>query len=285
MDWDRDGGDWPNREASQFIAARPHRWHVQVMGEGPDLLLLHGTGATTHSWRDVLPLLAKHYRVIAPDLPGHGFTKLGRHNRSSMEAMAEDCWTLCDELDVAPHAIIGHSAGGAVALRMAQIRQGPATVIGINAALGDFDGPAGFLFPMMAKALSMTPFVSLAFSQLTTRTGGVARLLDGTGSTIDARGRKLYARTVASAAHVEGALLMMAQWSTRAAREGLPGLKIPVTFLAAENDRTVPAKVSRHAATQAPNGCYISMGRLGHLAHEEDPNLAVRLILDAIPQT
>ena len=45
------------------------------MGDGPDLLLLHGSGAATHSWRDLAPLLARDFRVIAPDLPGHGFTE------------------------------------------------------------------------------------------------------------------------------------------------------------------------------------------------------------------
>ena len=46
--WSRDGGDWPNREASAFVEAAGIRWHVQRMGEGPPLLLLHGTGAATH---------------------------------------------------------------------------------------------------------------------------------------------------------------------------------------------------------------------------------------------
>ncbi|MFN5717015.1 MAG: alpha/beta fold hydrolase, partial [Bradyrhizobium sp.] len=72
--WSRDGTDWPNRNASVFVEAAGIRWHVQRMGEGPSLLLIHGTGAATHSWRDMLPLLARHFSVVAPDLPGHGFT-------------------------------------------------------------------------------------------------------------------------------------------------------------------------------------------------------------------
>jgi magnesium chelatase accessory protein len=43
--WNRDGGDWPNREASGFVEAAGSRWHVQKMGQGPPLLLIHGTGA------------------------------------------------------------------------------------------------------------------------------------------------------------------------------------------------------------------------------------------------
>ena len=50
------------------------REHVQRLGRGPSMLLLHGTGASTHSFRDLLPALAEHFDVLAPDLPGHGFT-------------------------------------------------------------------------------------------------------------------------------------------------------------------------------------------------------------------
>ena len=47
-DWARDGADWPHRDASRFIVAAGLRWHVQRIGAGPTLLLLHGTGAATH---------------------------------------------------------------------------------------------------------------------------------------------------------------------------------------------------------------------------------------------
>lgn len=53
--WDRDGRDWPNRAASRFVEVGGIHWHVQQLGQGPVLLLLHGTGAATHSWRDIAP--------------------------------------------------------------------------------------------------------------------------------------------------------------------------------------------------------------------------------------
>ncbi|NBQ74895.1 MAG: alpha/beta hydrolase, partial [Acetobacteraceae bacterium] len=56
--WEKDGRDWPNRTASRFVEAGGLNWHVQLMGQGPCLLLLHGTAAATHSWRDLAPLLA-----------------------------------------------------------------------------------------------------------------------------------------------------------------------------------------------------------------------------------
>ena len=75
LDWDRDGQNWPHRQASRFVEAGGIRWHVQIMGQGPVMLLLHGTGAASHSWRDIMPLLAAQFTVVVPDLPGHGFTR------------------------------------------------------------------------------------------------------------------------------------------------------------------------------------------------------------------
>ena len=75
MTADLPGRDWPNRAASRTVRAAGLNWHVQVMGSGPVLLLAHGTGAATHSWRGLAPLLAQHFTVVAPDLPGHGYTE------------------------------------------------------------------------------------------------------------------------------------------------------------------------------------------------------------------
>ncbi len=57
--WGTDGRDWPHRDRSRFVEAGGLRWHIQRMGDGPALLLVHGTAAATHSWRDLAPLLAR----------------------------------------------------------------------------------------------------------------------------------------------------------------------------------------------------------------------------------
>ena len=82
--------DWPNQASSRFVRAGGFGWHVQVMGpaDGPVLLMLHGTAAATHSWRDLAPLLARRFTVVAPDLPGHGFTETPAARRLSPEGMA-----------------------------------------------------------------------------------------------------------------------------------------------------------------------------------------------------
>ncbi len=130
----REGRDWPNREASRFVAAGGLTWHVQEAGEGPPLLLIHGTGAATHSWRGLLPLLAQGFRVIAPDLPGHGFTD--PLPTPSLPRMAKALAALLSVLGVAPMVVVGHSAGAAILARLClDGAVAPRLLVGLNAAL------------------------------------------------------------------------------------------------------------------------------------------------------
>jgi magnesium chelatase accessory protein len=68
------------RHLSSFVETPRLRWHVQLAQhpneEASSILLLHGTGASTHSWRALLPLLSDNFTVLAIDLPGHGFTSM-----------------------------------------------------------------------------------------------------------------------------------------------------------------------------------------------------------------
>jgi magnesium chelatase accessory protein len=272
--------DWPHAEHSRQVFARPHRWHVQDMGDGPPILLLHGAGASTHSFRALMPLLAQRHRVVAVDLPGQGFTRLGARHRCTLPAMAEDLAVLCGSLDVNPAVIVGHSAGGAIALRLSQMLDGTQAVIGLNPALAHFRGMAAVLFPAMARVLALTPFSATVMSRASGGPERIASLISGTGSKLDARGVDLYRRLANDEAHVDGTLLMMAGWSLEGLLADLPRIGARTLFLAAEGDRAVPPRVSGEAAPRMPDATVVTLPGLGHLAHEEDPDLIARHILD-----
>lgn len=243
------------------------------------MLLLHGTGGASHSWRDIAPVLAERYRVVVPDLPGHGFTRLGALQRSSPDLMAEDVSHLMAKLDVSPAAVIGHSAGGALAVRLAQ-RPGTTVrgVIGLNAALENFQGAAGWLFPMMAKGLALNPFAAPAIARLA-RPAQVDRLIAATGSRLDALGLALYRACISDTRHVDGTLTMMAQWRLSAMEATLPATDLPVLLLAADNDRAVSPQTAIRAAARLPNASAHRLSGLGHLAHEEAPETIVPHLL------
>ncbi|MFO6465219.1 alpha/beta fold hydrolase BchO [Jannaschia sp. KMU-145] len=260
--------DWPFAKASRMVASRPHRWHVQEIGEGPDVLLLHGAGGATHSWRGLVPLLAERYRVTMIDLPGHGFTRLGSSGRSGLDAMAEDVTTLCGALGLTPAAILGHSAGAAIALRLALAR--PVPVVSINGAFQMFDGLAGWLFPIMAKALAVNPLTPFLFAAAGSP-ARTRRLIEGTGSRIDAAGLGQYHRLISDRGHVGGALAMMASWSLDRLVRDASGLEAPVLLLAGGRDRAVEPRVSREMAERLPRAELRIFDDLGHLMHEEAP--------------
>lgn len=277
--------DWPFKAQSSLVTAGRHRFWAIDTGpkDAPALLLLHGTGASGHSFRRTIPGLARHYRVIAPDLPGHGASATGFSGRLSLDAMAADLWTLCDTLQIQPQAIIGHSAGAAIGLRMAELRP-VRQIIGLNAALGEFDGAAGVLFPIIAKGLATLPFASTAITAFFGRPGTVERILTGTGSPLDPQGRAQYLRLVRDPDHVTGALGMMADWRLQGLLSRLPQTTTQVTLIASENDRAVPPQVSIDAAKRIPGAKLHLLPKLGHLAHEETEDGLSALILDSLGQ-
>ena len=269
--------DWPMAGHSQRVLLRPHRWHVQVAGDGPDLLLIHGAGGAAQSFRHLFPLLTDRFRVIAVDLPGQGFTQCGAQRRLGLDAMAEDLVALCDHMGWRPAQIVGHSAGAAIALRMVELGVEAAEVTAINAALGNFRGVAGWLFPMLARALAATPLTSSVFASTVTP-AKVHSLIAGTGSVLEAEGEALYLRLCRDTAHVDGTLSMMAQWSLDGLLRRLPQIDVPVHLIVGENDKAVPPDTSAEAASRLPAARLTRLAGLGHLAHEEDAARIAALI-------
>ncbi len=275
---DRMPAQWPYRDRVRRVASRPHDWSVIDAGEGPVLLLLHGAGGAGHSFRHLIPLLTPRYRVIVPDLPGQGFTRSGSRSRYGIDPMAEDMAQLCLTLGVEPQAIIGHSAGAALALRLTEFLA-PRGVVGINAALGAFDGAAGVMFPLLARVLAVTPFIPHVVARLWGTPATVAKLLSATGSPLDAEGQAQYLALVRDAAHVDGTLGMMAQWRLEDLMARLPSISTPCLLIASGGDLAVPARISRDAARLLPAAQYVELPALGHLVHEEAaPDVAAVLL-------
>ncbi|KPF63438.1 alpha/beta hydrolase [alpha proteobacterium AAP81b] len=270
--WNTDGRDWPHRDNSMFVAAGGVKWHVQVMGEAgtPVVLLLHGTGAASHSWRDVAPLLARDFTVVIPDLPGHGFSS--PLLRLSLPAVAGALAALMDRLGLEPALTVGHSAGAAIALTMATRAAAPRAIVSLGGAILPFPGVAGSLFPTLAKWIFVNPFVPQLVAARARGEGEVAAYMKRvSGSTIDAYGTSLYARLFATSGHVRGALALMAGWDLAALERELDKVTAPVLLLHGEHDRTIPAKTAPKVAGRLADARFEILPGLGHLAHEEDP--------------
>ncbi|CAX25420.1 putative alpha/beta hydrolase, putative magnesium chelatase accessory protein [Methylorubrum extorquens DM4] len=280
-DWERDGRDWPHRAASRFVEAAGLRWHVQEFGEpdAPGLLLLHGTGAATHSWRGLAPLLAERFRVVAPDLPGHGFTDPLPPRRLSLPGMAEAVGDLVTALGLNPRLAIGHSAGAAVLARMCLDRRiDPDLLVALNGALTPFPGVASFLFPGIARMLFLNPVTTKVFAWSADR-AAVRRLIDGTGSRLDPQGLDLYRRLFTRPGHVAGALGMMANWDLPSLARDLPRLEIRTLLIVGGDDKAIKPDDSFALRERLRSARVELLRGLGHLAHEEAPERVAEIIL------
>lgn len=277
-DWQRDGRDWPGREHSRFVDAGGLRWHVQCAGRGPVLLLLHGTGAATHSWRDLFPLLAAHFTVVAPDLPGHGFSGALPRECTHLPGMASAVSALMAALQLAPRFAVGHSAGAAIAAQLA-LQHGPLQRLAwINPALLPFEALPGLLFAPLARWMAAQPLLPRLAAWRARDAGALRRLIAGTGSRIDERGVELYRRLVGCPGHVAGALAMMAGWDLAPLFSALPQLQQPVLLLVGEADGTVPPAQATRVAARLRHAELRRLPGLGHLAHEEDPRRFAELL-------
>jgi magnesium chelatase accessory protein len=283
LDWNRDGRDWPGRETSRFVEAAGLRWHVQQSGKGPSALLIHGTGASTHSWHWLAPHLSPRFSLTMIDLPGHAFTTSPPSSRMTLPAFSSAIGELLRALNLSPRLVIGHSAGAAILIRMTLDRLiRPDHIVSINGALKPFPGMAGHIFPAMAKMLFLNPLTPRFFAWRATRAGVVEKLIEGTGSRVPAMSLELYKRLFASADHVNGALSMMANWDLARLHRELPTLACPLIQLVGSNDRAVPPDQAFQIAKRIPGAQSVLLRGLGHLAHEEDGERAAAAIVENV---
>ncbi len=279
--WEREGRDWPNRDASRFVRASGLRWHVQGFGEpeSPAMLLVHGTGSSTHTWRALAPLLATRFRVTAPDLPGHGFTDSLPGHRLSLPGMAKALRDLLRALGVNPVLAAGHSAGAAILARMSlddaiDLRG----LVGLNAAMLPPPGAVGEALQPLARLIAGLPLLPQVFAWRAGDRAVVDQLLRNTGSSLDPAGEALYRRLARSSRQVAGALGMMAGWDLRPLARDLPRLKPKLRLVVGSNDRMVPPAEAQRVRTLLPSTQIVEMPGLGHLAHEERPAETAELL-------
>ena len=222
-----------------------------------------------------MPLLAESHDVIAMDLPRHAFTTGHDAYAMSLPAMAREVTGLLATLGVQPAAIIGHSAGAAIAMQLALDHAYRGPIVGLSPALRPFPGAMAQIFPAVAKALFVNPLVPRIFTGSIDLVGGAERFLwRSTHSRIDREGLACYRTLLKHPGHAGGALAMMANWDLPALRERMSDVRNPVLLVHGANDPAIPPDWARDAARWLPDARLELLPGLGHLAHEEAPGKA-----------
>jgi pimeloyl-ACP methyl ester carboxylesterase len=102
----------------RHVEIHGHKVAYRLAGTGETILLIHGMAGSSRTWRAVMPTLAQHYQVLAPDLVGHGSSEKPPGDYS-LGAFASGLRDLMDVLDVDRATVVGQSLGGGVAMQFA----------------------------------------------------------------------------------------------------------------------------------------------------------------------
>ena len=102
----------------RLLEVKGGRVRYLVGGAGPRLVLVHGLGGSATNWCELAPLLARRFRLVIPDLPGHGHSD-PMPAVSGLHAFADRVFAVMEAEQGVPAPVVGHSLGGLVAVRLA----------------------------------------------------------------------------------------------------------------------------------------------------------------------
>jgi magnesium chelatase accessory protein len=274
------GAQWPNGHASRFVEAGGQRWHVQIMGRGPALLMVHGIGAATHTWHEFAPRLASRFTIIAPDLPGHGFTTAPRTDHLSLDGIAIALAALLEALKMAPVVGVGHGAGAAIAMRLALGEDSSLrALVGINASLTP---PQHQLWTLLAPAARVgvrSPRMAELGRDLESGTLD-SSLMSTTGSRLSPEQAALYGVFLRSQRHMGAVMTVFEHWDAPRLQRDLDRLTIPVTLAVGLHDSWVPPHDADRIAMRLADARIVEVREGGHFAHEDAPDQLESIIVE-----
>jgi pimeloyl-ACP methyl ester carboxylesterase len=261
---------------SRFIDVNGLQVHYKMAGQGgPAVFLLHGFGASLFSWREVMAPLAEMGTVIAFDRPAFGLTERpmpgewGAENPYTPEAQADLTVALLDELGVDKAVLVGHSAGGTIAVLTAlRYPERVEALVLVDAAIYTQGGTPSWLRPLLLtpQVRRLGPLLVrsiVRWGEAVIRTAWddpdkiTVELLSGYKKPLQAENwdRALWEFTLASRP-----LGLVAQ---------LDEIQVPALVITGDNDLIVPTEESARLAGELPSSDLVVIRDCGHVPQEE----------------
>jgi pimeloyl-ACP methyl ester carboxylesterase len=260
----------------------PVKLYYTDEGKGPPLLLIHGFGASTYTWRHIAPELALTHRVIAVDLKGFGQSDKPFDGRYSVFDQAALLAQLIEDKDLRNLTIVGHSFGGGVALRLAlEADQRFAGRISKLVLLDSIAYPQNI--PVFFRLLDM-PLVSHLGVRMvppSVQTRVALRIAYFDDSKIDPDEVETYAAPLKTAAGkhaiIHSARQIMPEDLAQIS-ERYKSIKLPTLILWCDHDRIVPLEVGLKLRRSLPNSTLRLVEDCGHMPQEEQPASTLKLL-------
>jgi len=275
----------------QYRTIHGYRRAFVHAGRGPALLLIHGIGDSSDTWRELIPVLAREHTVIAPDLLGHGRSDKPRADYS-VAAYANGMRDLLTVLDVERATVIGHSLGAGVAMQFAyQYPERCERLVVVSSGGVSREVSSMLRLASLPFAAAFLPLLRLPFARHIGR--GVLRALESFDTDIgrdtddllrifdalpDATSRGAFIRTLHAAVDWRGQVITMLDrcYLTR----GMPTL-----LIWGDRDGVIPYEHARLAHAAMPGSRLETFHGAGHFPHHTDPRRFLAVLHDFLAST
>jgi pimeloyl-ACP methyl ester carboxylesterase len=275
----------------RHIEIHGHRVGYRTGGSGPVIVLVHGMAGSSGTWRYVLPALAEHFTVVAPDLVGHGESEKPRGDYS-LGAFASGVRDLLLALGHERATLVGQSLGGGIAMQFAYQfpERSERLVLVSSGGLGDevnlllrLLALPGAEFVLQLGCHDWVHDAGVSAAGLLARVGlhtgrHIDEVWEGYGSLADAETRTAFLHTLRSVVDVGGQRVSANDRLYLAA-------EMPTLIMWGDHDRIIPV-AQGHATHEAMPGSRLEIFEgAGHFPHCEDPERFCRVLVDFMQTT
>lgn len=254
-----------------FVQVGGQRVHVEQAGEGEPVVLLHGFGGSTYLWRQMTPRLAGHFRVVAIDLNGFGWTERPRAREAyTLEGQAALVLGVLDALGIERAHLVGHSYGGGLAIWLAA--RHPERVRSLSLVASTLPTYAS---ARRSRWAAWRPLVALFVRTRALREGFVRRGLERAVADPTIVTDELV-RAYLARLRVEGATRafqgLTAPTSEVRPEVRLEALHVPTLGVWGEQDRLLSVEAGARGVGRIPGSRFVRLPGVGHLPMEEAPD-------------
>lgn len=273
----------------EHLSLHGHRVAFRLKGQGDTLLMIHGIAGDSRTWDEPMNRLAGSYRVLAPDLPGHGESEKPRGDYS-LGAHACFLRDLLRSLGIARATVVGHSLGGGIAMQLAY--QHPECVDRMVLVASGGLGPDVSALLRLLSLPGAELVLSLLVPQFVLERGNAVRawlrdrgvraprfaeMWQAYASLADMESRKAFMRELRSVVDHEGQIV--------SARDRLHLAELPVLIVWGDRDPIIPVAHGR-SAHEAIRGSRLEIFEgAQHFPHAEQPDRFAEAVAEFLATT
>jgi pimeloyl-ACP methyl ester carboxylesterase len=269
---------------STFVEVRGMQVHLRDEGPRDDplpIVLLHGTGASLHTWEGWTEALAREHRVIRFDLPGFGLTGPSPDGIYTVESYVDTVLAVADKLGVQRFVLAGNSLGGYVAWATAVLHpQRVDRLVLVDAAGYPFRSQS---IPL-AFRIARTPILNVLMRDVLPRGVVASSLRDvyGDPSRVTPELVDRYFDLATRAGNRAALVARFDQTQPGSLAERVREIQVPTLILWGRKDRLIPLEFGERFSRDIHGSRLVVFDRLGHVPHEEDPARTVAAVLPFI---